>query len=307
MRKNRRNMFYSIFIIIILSFTIVIPFSLADVASVKYSGTGDFFPEENCSLIMTNANVIFNIYYQESSNKIDISFTGNYTIYNPDSSQNITLAAPFSSEFKNLESSCVIKVDNLINPFKIIQHHWSDPWDEYLDSVGLGMSNRRDFILTNVSFPENSSVKIEFIFDAYMIESPDDDEVTIFYDVGTSRAWNGTITERVEFKTHGKLPNSYSKSIPEMFNYTCTVSNFSDGRSFTWEWIDERIMIDSVYISYSYPINRFWRMMSIVIILAGYFGVSLIIVFIVLKIRKRSKRLGIKSMGQNNNRNMHHF
>lgn len=91
-----------------LSLTQVIDDSNADVVSVQYTGTGNLFPEENCSLIMTNANVIFNIDYQEPYNKIDISFNGNYTIYNPDSSQNITLAAPFSPEFKNLESTCVI-------------------------------------------------------------------------------------------------------------------------------------------------------------------------------------------------------
>lgn len=300
MRKNRRNISYSIFIIIILHFTIVIPSSLADVAAVKYSGTGDFFPEESCSLIMTNANVIFNIDYQESNHKIDIGFKGNYTIFNPGISQNLTLAAPFSSEFNNLESTCMIKVDNEINAFNCIQHHWSDPWDEYLDTVGLGMSNRRNFILTNVTFPENSSVKVEYSFDAYMTEEFDDDQLTIFYDVGTSRAWNGSITERVEFKVYGKLPNSYSKVIPDIFNYSCTISNFSNGRSYTWEWVDETIMIDSVYISYSFPSHRFLRLAQTFIILAAYFGVSLVIVAIVLKIKKKRHQFQIKSMEHNN-------
>ncbi|MFW9950695.1 MAG: hypothetical protein ACFFKA_11305 [Candidatus Thorarchaeota archaeon] len=241
MHKNRIKNPFSIILIMIISFTIVIPNSIADVLAVKYSGTGNLFPEENCSLIMTNANVIFKIDYQESSNKLAINFKGNYTIYNPDVNQNITLAAPFSSEFSNLESTCVIKVDNKTNPFIFIQHHWSDPWDEYLDSVGLGMSDRRNFILTNVTFPENSSIKIEYRFDAYMNEPLNEDELAIFYDVGTSRAWNGPITECVEFQTYGKLPDSYSKSIPDIYNYTCTISNFSNGRSYTWKWVNETI------------------------------------------------------------------
>jgi len=267
----------------------------ADLVSVKYTGTGNLFPEENCSLIMTNASVIFNIDYKELNSKIDIYFMGNYTIYNPDASQNITLAAPFSPEFKNLESTCVIKVDNDLKPFKVIQHHWSDPWDEYLDSVGLGMSDRRNFILTNVTFPENSSVKIEYSFDAYIDHPNSEDELAIYYDVGTSRAWNGSITERVEFKTYGKLPDSYSKSIPDIYNYSCTISNFSNGRSYTWDWVNETIMIDSVYISYSYPFQRFWSAIRVFIILASYFGVNMIIVVIVLKIYKRIKKKRIKS------------
>ena len=118
-----------------LSLTMIIPNFKADIASVKYTGTGNLFPEENCSLIMTNASVIFNIDYKEQYNRIDIGFKGNYTIYNPDATQNITLAAPFSAEFKNLESTCVIKIDNTIISFEFIQINWSDPWDEYLDSL----------------------------------------------------------------------------------------------------------------------------------------------------------------------------
>jgi len=278
-----------------LSLTFVIPNFKADIASVKYTGTGNLFPEENCSLIMTNASVIFNVDYKEQYNRIDIGFKGNYTIYNPNATQNITLAAPFSPIFKNLESTCVIKIDNNIKPFKLIQLNWSDPWAEYLDSVGLGMSNRRNFILTNVTFPENSSVKIEYGFEAYIDQPNSDDRLYIYYDVGTSRAWNGTITERVEFKTYGKLPDSYSKNIPDMYNYNYTISNFSNGRSYTWDWVDETIMIDSVYISYSYPFNRFWGFAGVFIILGVYAGANIILIVIAIKIYNRIKRKRIKS------------
>lgn len=267
----------------------IIPTFKADLISVKYTGTGNLFPEEKCSLIMTNASVVFDVNYKEQYNRIDIGFKGNYTIYNPDTTQNITLAAPFSQEFKNLESTCVIKIDNTIKPFKFIQLHWSDPWDEYLDSVGLGMSNRRNFILVNVTFPENSSVKVEYSFDAYIDQPNSDDRLTIYYDVGTSRAWNGTITERVEFKTYGKLPDSYSNNT-DIYNYNFTVSNFSNGESYTWDWVDESIMINSVYISYYYPFHRFWGFAGAFIILGCYVGANLALVFIAIKIYKRIKR-----------------
>ena len=286
---------FLIFIIMMLSLAMVIPNFKADIASVKYTGTGNLFPEENCSLIMTNASVIFDVNYKEQFNRIDIGFKGNYTIYNPDLTQNITLAAPFSPEFRNLESTCVIKINNTIKSFKFIQLNWSDPWDEYLDSVGLGMSNRRSFILTNVTFPENSSVKIEYGFEAYIDQPNSDDRLYIYYDVGTSRAWNGTITERVEFKTYGKLPDSYSKNIPDRYNYSCTISNFSNGRSYTWDWVDETIMIDSVYISYSYPLNRFWGFAGAFIILGVYAGANVALVFIAIKVYKIIKRKRIKS------------
>ena len=282
----------------------IIPYSFADVISVEYSGTGDFFPAEDCSLIMTNASVFFNISFQEPYNRIDVNFNGNYTIYNPNSSQNITLAAPFSPDFKNLESTCNIKVDDDPVPFTIFNYHWSDPWAGYLESKNLGISISRSFILIDITAPENSSLTLEYTFNSYIIPDINDDELDIFYDVGTSRAWNGSISERVEFRTYGKLPGSYAQHIPEMFNYSCSISNYSDSRSFTWEWENEKIMIDNVYISYFYPSNRLLRLVSTIIIIASSQGIPLIIVAIVLKIRKRRKRLKNKSIEQNKNQEM---
>jgi len=285
---------FLIFIVMMLSLTMYIPNLKADITSVKYTGTGNLFPEENCTLIMTDANVIFDINYKEQYNRIDIGFKGNYTVYNPDIAQNITIAAPFSPGFKNLESTCVIRIDNIIQTFKFIQLNWSDPWADYLYSIGLDLFYSRTFILTNVTFPENYSVKIEYSFEAYIDQPNSDDRLYIYYDVGTSRAWNGTITECVEFKTYGKLPDSYSNNT-DMYNYDFTVSNLPNGRSYTWDWIDETIMLNSVYISYYYPFNRFWGFTGAFIILGVYAGANLALVFIAIKIYKIIKRKRRKS------------
>ena len=99
------NYNFFLFIMMMISLTTNIPALKADIVSVKYTGTGNLFPEENCSLMMTNASVIFDIDYKEQYNRIYIGFKGNYTIFNPDTTQNITLAAPFSLEFKDIEST----------------------------------------------------------------------------------------------------------------------------------------------------------------------------------------------------------
>ncbi len=70
--------------------------SKADIVQVDYRGTAGFVPVENTHMIMTNANVVIDVNYRESSNKIYLHFNGNYTIYNPNLSQSITLGAPFS-------------------------------------------------------------------------------------------------------------------------------------------------------------------------------------------------------------------
>ena len=72
-----------------------------------------FVPVENTPLIMTNASVVIDVNYRESSNKIYLHFNGNYTIYNPNVSQVITLGAPFSLDFTNIEDNCLIKVNEI--------------------------------------------------------------------------------------------------------------------------------------------------------------------------------------------------
>lgn len=57
------------------------------------------------------------------------------------------------------------------------------------------------------------------------------------------RAWEGKITESVEFKVHGKTPD-------EFYNYSWTVSELIDGNSYLWEWKNETIYDEYVYIVY---------------------------------------------------------
>lgn len=296
MHKCRKKHVFYIFFIIALSLGILTPKSNADVITVDYNGTGNFFPAEACSLIMTNASVIFDINYQESLNKIDINFKGNYTIYNPNSSQNITIAAPFSSDFVNLEQSCKIKADNEQKQFTVYQYNWSDPWADYLDSADLGITER-NFILSNITFPENSSIKLQYSFQAYMTTDISGDNLVIFYDVGTSRAWNGSITERVEFKTYGKLPNSCSNDWGNYYhppdNYSFTITEFSNYRSYTWEWINETINTNEVFISYS--LSMYIPISVIIPLFFGLcFGIPIIIGVVIKKINRRRKRLSVK-------------
>ncbi|MFX0139842.1 MAG: hypothetical protein ACFFDN_39745, partial [Candidatus Hodarchaeota archaeon] len=261
MKKFRLSIIVYIISIIVLSFPIIIRESKADVVPIDFAGTGNFLPEEDVPLIMTNASVIFNIDAHYYYNRFDVTFKGNYTIYNPFASTNLTLAAPFSSEFKDLESSCLIRIDNNSIPYRVVEYTWENfsgtPWDLY---VSWHFREPRKFVIINVTFPENDSITIEYSFDAYIENPANDGYFQIFYDVGTSRAWNGSITERVEFEVYGKHPDSYSSYRKNLFEYNCTITDIEDGISYLWEWENEIINVDTVYISYSYfnPWNRLW-------------------------------------------------
>ena len=258
--------------------------SKADIIDVYSTGAGNFLPTENCSLTMTNANVIFNIDAEEYLSRINFDFSGNYTIYNPSESMNATLVAPFSLNFENLESSCVIKIGNATVPYTFLEYNFTEsPWEEYLQSRYF-MQNRK-FLIINATIPENDSITIEYRFDANIGISSTVGILNIYYDVGTSRAWNGTISERVEFKVYGKVPDSYSSYRKDRFEYNCTISDITNGKSYAWEWENEIINVNTVYISYSYY-NPYARLIFIIIFLSMF---AVVIISVVL-INRRFKR-----------------
>ncbi|MFX1571101.1 MAG: hypothetical protein ACFFCV_22405 [Promethearchaeota archaeon] len=287
MKKSRFLIIIYIVSIIVISLPMKFKDSRADVIMLSSRGLGNFLPEENCNLIMTNASVMFNIdavYYRRN---ITLEFNGNYTIYNPGEIKNVILVAPFSTEFKNLEATCEIKVNNTPISFGFLDYNFTDsPWEEYLDWHYMG---RRKFITINTTFPTNDSITIQYSFDAYIEIFEHDDALEIFYDVGTSRAWNGTITERVEFKVYGKNPDSYSKYRKDSFEYNCTISDIEDGLSYVWEWKNEIINAGSVYIYYSYY-NPWGRISFILIFILVYGGIAVLCITLLL-LRRRRKRI----------------
>ncbi len=283
MKKDRLLIIIYLILIIIISFPIKIKESKADVIRIVGTGMGNFLPEENVSLMMTNASVLFNIDAVYHHRKININFTGNYTIFNPDKAKNITLAAPFSTLLTNLESSCVIKINNSSIPYGFLEYNYTlSPWDQYLDWRYMSM---RKFIIINVTIPENNSITVEYSFNAYVDKPENYDGLDIFYDVGTSRAWNGTITERVEFRVFGKHPDSYSEYREDHFEYNCTISDIEDGISYVWEWENEIINVDSVYISFSYynPWGRLFPFIFFPLLIGG-------LIIIIVLARRRDKR-----------------
>lgn len=172
------------------------------------------------------------------------------------------------------------------------------PWDESIFSYFDWFSGyRRKFVVFNISIAKNKSIEIEVNFEVTLSNRYSDSSniLRIFYDVGTSRAWNGTITERVEFNVHGKPPDSYSDYREGSFEYNCTISDIENGRSYAWEWENERIMTNSVFISYDNPWNLFRRFIPFIII-ASFIAIPIIIIGMR---RRRKKRKNILETGSN--------
>jgi hypothetical protein len=191
---------------------------------------------------MKNASVIIDINATNLMNNITLSFSGNYTIFNPSEEMNVTIAAPFSKMDIGPNSTCNIKLNGSLIPHNAINFESSDSnqWDDYFSNGYYEMM----LLICNITIPENESVILEYTFDAKLTVNLNDlHKLWIYYIVGTARTWAGKITESVEFNIYGKTPD-------EFYEHRCSVSELLNGTSYLWEWENEIIYDDEVYITY---------------------------------------------------------
>ncbi len=160
---------------------------------------------------------------------------------------------------------------------------------EYVENISTYFLTPRYWILSNISIPKNKTLEIYYEFNhPEPIYSRDLVSFDIIYDVGTARLWNGTITEKVEIKTHGHNPKSiYHEDL-------CQISNILDGRSHIWEWFDERVDIDFVGVYYYYWIQyeyeQIYFFIKILLILTVSILGTVIILVKIFYSRKNKKR-----------------
>jgi nitroreductase len=238
-------------LLLILSFSLIIHnlFNLNSIANplpVDIPSLGNIFPKENTVCSMTNASVVVDIDATNLLNNISFSFEGNYTIYNPGDTINLTIGAPFSRMSIRPDSICRVKINDSLIPYIIIEPPSTNEWFNATYWFRYIWANYFDlmFLLCNVTIPKNTSIILEYTFDTNLTSNINNlHELTINYYVGSSRAWEGVINEAVEFKVYGKTPD-------EFYNRSCTVSDLLGGKRYLWQWENERIYDNSVYIIY---------------------------------------------------------
>ncbi|MFX1419213.1 MAG: hypothetical protein ACFE9N_09870 [Promethearchaeota archaeon] len=282
--KRKKALFLTSLLLLWLNLNIItFEKSVANPAPlVKYAG--GILTKDNYSLSLISADVKIDLDALNLSCLGGLSFKANYTIFNPDEEVNLTIAAPF--EFYPL-NNCTVSVNNTPIPFLILDYDEmaSGIWYEFLQYVNRYSAY---WIICSISILKNSSIEIKYEFNCpkplfYSFPA----YFNIIYDVGTARLWHGNITEIVEFRVHGHLPNSiYNERL-------CNVSEISDGQCYTWEWINELIEIDYVGIHYDldnpYDNNMPFSFLEISIFILISLFVILGIAFIIISIENRRK------------------
>lgn len=249
---------------------------------------GGIVHDSNNSLNLVNADVVLTIDSTDFQNNISMLFNGNYTIHNPtNTTENVTIYAPFSFQGDNIESGWQVAVNGTPTDFSSV---WADSLNSNLSSYFENYTAYIAFyIVINITILKETSQVISYRLYKTM-ENPlyYTDYYSIRYIVATARAWKNYITEKVEFKVQGKLPTSYT----EYTEKSCSISTIPNGKSYSWNWDNESIKDDIVGINYRGQLLKPEEILFYIILLGsiGIGGVTLIVFLIVRKKKKKKSR-----------------
>jgi len=286
MKKSKILNILLIFILLVINLDVKSFESFANpLPAPEVLDMGGIVYESNNSLNLVNADVAFTIDSTDFQNNISVLFGGYYTIHNPtNTTANVTIYAPFSFQMYDIESEWQVEVNSTPTEFSFV---WAYSLNSNLSSYFENFTTYIGFyIVINTTILKETSQVISYRFYRNM-ENPlyYTDDYSIRYIVATARAWKNNITEKVEFKVQGKLPNSFTKYTEK----ACNISTIPNGKSYSWNWDNESINDDYVGIDYRGRLLKPEEVLFYIILLGsiGIGGVTLIVFLIVRKKKSR--------------------
>lgn len=234
-REKRKFKLIFIFLILMTTTYLVNQSSLANPIIIKPPTYEEYFmggilPENmSHSLQMTKADVYLTVNTGFNA-QLKVNFDGFYHIYNSNSTSFFPIAAPFSSVFKGLSKTVEVRVNGTLISHELVETGYLEPleWSSYLNPA------IRVFIISNISFEHDSTTILEYTWSAAF--EPDSDYVFVKYDIGTGKAWNDTLTERIEFKVKGAQPDRITDN-NEFDRLQIEQKPFA--KYYVWSWEDE--------------------------------------------------------------------
>ncbi len=273
-----------IFLIMILLFSLV-PMKLgysniqANPLILMEEAIGGILTDTETSLQMIEASVLMNINesFKEEGDFM-IFFDGNYTIYNPEETQKVTIAAPFYSYY-DIEKTLRIEIEGIEKKFEITQlfPNKYEPLSMYGRKYAICDANITGYSNTSIRYTFDSEIN-RFSSSVKSINTNIYDAIMIIYDVGTAKAWDGVTTESVEFRIYGEQPTYFYNNTDIHDNLKFSVTNFTDSISYVWSW--EETVIEDPWVFVEYIYESLWTPHPT----SGYYFITTIIVLVILTI-----------------------
>ena len=296
--RKRQQILPVLIALFLLTNGIVLPLNItAPPAPIPDQFIADIFPSTNTTVSLININTMITINATDFYNKIGINFDGNYTLFNPENTTNLTLILPFSLCMNAQNSTFEASVNDTQIPFEVLSNT-----EENLTSTGINLDFLKYFgvhcpitlITSNLTLLENNTYIINYQFSG-SIPKPLGFQNLFYmaYFLETARVWKGNLTQRVEFKLFGKLPKYGSVSIVDGYDEgyygDWQISDIQGGQSVLIEW--NKGKINTIYVDLRYYGSTSEDVFRIVtmVVLNGLAYIAIISgVVIWLKRRKRN-------------------
>jgi len=292
---NACKFMFSIIItpLLILNLPTLIPNINASIAPVPDQFIAEIFPNSTLPLQLSHTNTIISFNATDFSNKIDINFDANYTIFNPENTTSIPIILPFSLAKNVNDFIFEVHVNNTQILFDLLS---VSPWNENITEIDVHLAwfiERYPIILirNNVTLLKNSTSVIRYHFSGSMSNPLDSrDLFYIVHHLGTSQEWIGNTTGRVELRVYGKQP-IYGRS---GFNWApCQLVDIIGGKSYICEWNNTKSPWMDIGIRFYREVSPFEKIIEILmfnlLIFLPIAGV--IIIAVIIKKKKKIERV----------------
>ncbi|MHA1778987.1 MAG: hypothetical protein ACTSUF_02045 [Candidatus Heimdallarchaeaceae archaeon] len=247
-------------------------------------------------LEMQKADVLFNIHTSRDGRTFNINYSGNYTLFNPnDTDVSVQIFNPIDASNEPISNSSDIQVYLNGTPIEFCVLDSVNYIVERNVSVYIVRYYRYQYIVCNITIPAKSHVMLQFVLkDHSFVFHYNEADVYFTYVVSSANAWAGNITETVTFIVRGKQPNDFADFDNKTFFHHCIkIKLASKTFQFQWQWINEQIKEDTVYIMYSFRYNDFLGLAIVIFFMFMILPplIILIVIFVSAKTALKERKM----------------
>ncbi|MFW9852421.1 MAG: hypothetical protein ACFFDS_05740 [Candidatus Thorarchaeota archaeon] len=271
------------------------PIPVPPVDSKFWRHIGILTLQDNLNISMIYAYVNINVDTTEYL-KFNIVTSGNYTFYNYNQTENVTVVIPIdnfvSSNDKRLEGAnngdIILKVDNQLTSYQelILSFKQSEYLKNYIPGV---TADEMPVIAFNVSFAGFCNTSIFYSSESAFRRNIKNSYVEIYFLVMTGAIWYGNLTERVDFDVYGLQPDDYNAYVDNPQNHKFQIMDIDDGKKYQWDWINTNYLYNPS-ISYRTIDPRFFEFYGLYIILSSLCVLVVLSSSIIYIIKKKKQK-----------------
>ncbi len=290
MKLHRQVSSITIAFFIFLNLFILIPSNtVAPPAPAPDQFIAEIFPNSTLPLQLSHTNTIISFNATDLSNKIDIDFDANYSLFNPENTISIPLILPLSLAANISNFIFKVYVNNTRIPFDLLS---ITPWNENITEIDVHLAffvEKYPIILirNNLTLLKNSTSVIRYHFNG-SINNPLDssDLFYIVHHLGTSQDWLGNSTGKVELRVYGSQPVYGRRG----FSFApCELVDINGGRSYICEWNNTKRPWMDIGIRFYGKASPYIDIIDILIFSIVLFPPITGVLIIVVIIKKRRK------------------